>query len=169
MNKNKGGRPTKYTPEIGEFICQEIANGKSLVRILKQNEGLPNYATIANWLIRGEKGEEPFKTFLEMYGQAREMQSDYLADEILDIADNTQGDTACDDKGNEYCNKEWVLRSRLRVDSRKWIAAKLRPRKYGDFNRSEMSGPEGGPIQTQSLFLIDAGSNPYKSDDNKTE
>jgi len=36
---------------------------------------------------------------------------------------------------------------RLRVDSRKWLASKLAPKKYGEKVSAELSGPDGGPIQ----------------------
>lgn len=159
----KAGRPTKFTPKIADLICDGLANGKSLVRILKHDESLPIYSTVANWLLRGEKGEKPFKEFLDMYVQAREIQSDYLADEILDISDDSSNDTRHNKNGDAYCDHEWVQRSKLRVDARKWVAARLRPRKYGEFNRSELTGANGGPLESQSLFIIDAGDNPYKS------
>lgn len=163
MDKNdpKLGRPTKFCQEYSDLICDGIANGKSMVAVINEHPQLPSYVTIAAWLIKGEQGIEPFNTFLKSYVQAREIQADYLADEILDISDNNRGDTITDSSGNPRCDNEWVNRSKLRVDARKWVASKLRPKKYGDFNRSELSGPNGSPIQTQPLFIIDAGQNPY--------
>ena len=35
---------------------------------------------------------------------------------------------------------EHVQRSRLRVDARKWIASKLKPKKYGDYQKHEHTG-----------------------------
>jgi hypothetical protein len=44
-----------------------------------------------------------------------------------------------------------VARNRLRVDARKWVAAKLLPKKYGDKVQQEVSGPDGGPIEVQTV------------------
>jgi hypothetical protein len=63
------------------------------------------------------------------------MQAELLTDETIDIADDTTGDTEIifkDGKQVKVENKEWVNRSRLRIDARKWLAAKLHPKKYGD-------------------------------------
>jgi hypothetical protein len=67
--------------------------------------------------------------FAEQYAHARDSQADTLADEILDIADDGSNDYMGDD---ETYNGDAVARSKLRVDARKWIASKLKPKKYGD-------------------------------------
>ncbi len=101
------GRPTIRNAEIANGICDGIASGKSLYRFLEA-EGMPSYAAVCVWLREDQE-------FQEQYAQAREDQADFLADEILTIADGT---------GN-------VHRDRLRLDARMWIAGKLRPKKYG--------------------------------------
>lgn len=84
-----------------------------------------NYTTVLKWLdadsVRGE-----------MYARAREDRSDKLADEIVAISDQSEWDTYTDDNGNVRTNQEVVARAKLRVDARKWVAAKLKPRVYGD-------------------------------------
>jgi hypothetical protein len=70
-----------------------------------------------------------------MYARAKDNQADLLAEEILEIADDGSNDFMTIVKGDESYtveNKELVNRSRLRIDARKWYAAKLRPNKYGD-------------------------------------
>jgi hypothetical protein len=124
--KHPGGRPTDYTPELADEICMQIATQeKGLHAICRNNENFPHPATVLRWL--GEHEE-----FRDKYQYAREMQSDLMAESILDIADHTKDDTLYDDDGNPYENKEWVNRSKLRVDARKWFASKLAPKKYGD-------------------------------------
>ncbi len=111
------GRPSDYTPEIGTEIMGRIAEGMSLKRTCEPAH-LPCIATVYTW----------FKTqagFLEAYMRAKEDAADAMAEEILDIADDTLED---------------VQRSRLKVDARKWIAAKLKPKKYGDRIHTEHSG-----------------------------
>lgn len=55
-----------------------------------------------------------------------------MADELFDIADETSQDTITDAEGNARPNSEWITRSRLRVDTRKWYLSKLAPKRYGD-------------------------------------
>lgn len=66
------------------------------------------------------------------YARAREAQADLLVEETLQISDDSSRDTFVTDKGIEAEDREWTNRSKLRVDTRKWLAAKLRPKKYGD-------------------------------------
>jgi hypothetical protein len=87
--------------------------------------------------------------FSKNYARAKEWQADFLAEEILEIADDSSEDVVTifvDGRKKEVENKEFVNRSRLRVDARKWIASKLKPKKYGDVIKAELSGPEGAPI-----------------------
>jgi len=123
-------RPSTYTPELADLICEQIADGKSL-RSICAAEGMPGKSTVFRWLAENE-------AFRDQYARAREAQADALADDILDIADYSARDTYTDENGNERTNTEVVARSRLRVDARKWIAAKLKPKVYGD--RTELTG-----------------------------
>ncbi|MRT15310.1 hypothetical protein GJV07_24135 [Enterobacteriaceae bacterium RIT711] len=69
---------------------------------------------------------------MQQYARAREVQAEILAEEIIEIADDSSGDVFVDDDGREQTNHERVARSRLRVDARKWYASKLAPKRYGD-------------------------------------
>ncbi|AGG31951.1 hypothetical protein MU9_2906 [Morganella morganii subsp. morganii KT] len=69
---------------------------------------------------------------MQQYARAREIQAELLAEEIIEIADDSSGDVIVDDDGKEQTNHERVARSRLRVDARKWYASKLAPKRYGD-------------------------------------
>lgn len=129
------GRPTSYTPELADKICAEIASGHS-IRTICSDESMPCVATIFNWLrVHAE--------FLAQYEKSKEEQADALAEEMLDIADNGSNDwmVANDEENAGYrANGEQIQRSRLRVDTRKWIASKLKPKKYGDKTAVEHSG-----------------------------
>ena len=118
------GRPSDYSLELAARICERLADGESLKAICSADD-MPNKATVYLWLTKHPE-------FSDMYARAREDQADTLADEIIEIADDSRRDTITDERGNEVCNTEWINRSRLRVDARKWIAAKLKPRKYGE-------------------------------------
>lgn len=75
----------------------------------------------------------------DMYARAREARADKMAEEILEIADESRYDTIVDKEGNERMDSEYVQRSKLRVDSRKWLASKMFPKRYGDVTRLEGS------------------------------
>jgi hypothetical protein len=86
---------------------------------------MPSQTAVFNWLAK-------YPDMLEKYARARESQADVLFDEILEIADEGKRDTYIDENGVERTDHDVVARSRLRVDARKWMAGKLRPKKYGD-------------------------------------
>jgi len=104
-------RPSKYTKAIANKICQHIASGKSL-RSFCKIKGTPSMSMVMRWLFDDDKAE-----FREQYARAREAQAEVWADEIIDIADGCENDLCKDGK----VDHENINRSRLRVDSRKWV------------------------------------------------
>jgi hypothetical protein len=124
------GRPSLYNTELGIEICEAIAECMlSLKTLCTQNPHWPHSRTIRQW-------RRTNKEFQHLYAQAKEDQSDLMVEEILEIADESSLDTIIktDKDGNEHevCNSEWINRSRLKVDTRKWVASKFRPKIYGD-------------------------------------
>lgn len=138
------GRPTSYTDEVADEICSELVEGRSLKAICL-DEGMPHRATVFRWL-----ADERYTSFRDRYARAREAQADAIFDEILDIADDGSNDWMArdqdGDEGDQVLNHEHIQRSRLRIDARKWMAAKLRPKVYGDKSLIEHTGADGGPI-----------------------
>lgn len=129
------GRPSSFTQEIADLICERLADGESL-RSICSGENMPSRTTVFRWLPENQ-------TFRDQYARAREAQADLLADEILEIADDSAGDKI-KLHGIEVLNSEYVQRSRLRIDARKWIASKLAPKKYGD--KLELAGDKESPL-----------------------
>lgn len=118
------GRPTKYTKELADQICNLIANSEyGLRRVAKEVGVVPE--TIRTWLIQ-------YPEFLAQYARAKEEQADFLADQIIEIADDSLNDTQVGEDGKPVLNYDHIQRSRLRVDARKWKASKLAPKKYGE-------------------------------------
>jgi hypothetical protein len=72
------------------------------------------------------------KEFKDQYDIARCAQIESFIDDCLEIADNCDEDQMEGDNGKLVCNSEYIARSRLRIDTRKWIASKLAPKIYGD-------------------------------------
>ncbi len=142
-DKPNTGRPSSFTQDIADSICEQLMTSSKSLRTICQQEGMPTPKTILNWLTEGSKpdGQEWAQTFLRQYARAKEEQADYLAEEILEIADDSKDDVLRSKEvknadGTKMVlleeNKEFTNRSRLRVDARKWIASKLKPKKYGD-------------------------------------
>ena len=125
-DKNKGGRPLEYTKEMGDYICELVAStGHGLLKLTRLYPELPEKTTINRWRYRVPE-------FRTQYAQAKIDQADILAEECLEIADDSTEDVAYDKDGNVTCNTEFIARARLRVDTRKWLASKLLPKQYGD-------------------------------------
>lgn len=117
------GRPSSFTQEVADAICERLADGESL-RAICRSDGMPAMSMVFRWL-------QAHPSFREQYTDAREAQADALVEDMLDISDTPSGD---------------AKRDRLRVDTRKWIASKMKPKKYGDRTQHEISGPDGGPV-----------------------
>lgn len=138
-------RPSIYSQELGDKICEEIVLGRSL-RSICDDEEMPSIASVFKWLREKEE-------FSNQYARAKEEQADTLADEILNITDDGRNDwmERLDDEGRGRgwsLNGEHVQRSKLRIDTRKWIASKLKPKKYGDKVDVEHSGSVGVTFTT---------------------
>lgn len=115
--------PEPFTQERGDKVCELIMDGYSLRKIEAQ-EGIKRL-DVLRWLRENEQ-------FQTQYAHAREEQADTLADEILEISDYKTMDCKVDAEGRVIVDGDAIQRAKLRVDSRKWIAAKLKPKKYGD-------------------------------------
>ena len=101
---------------------------------------MPSAETVRRWLLDNED-------FCAQYVRAREVQADRFAEEILEIADDASDDWTVGEGGKKAVDHEHVQRSRLRVDTRKWLMARMAPKKYGD--KLQHTGEGGGPIRTE--------------------
>lgn len=140
-------RPTDYTLELTERICALLAEGKSLRTICKA-DGLPECATIFRWL-------RIYPTFCEQYTRAKQESADAMAEDMQDIADDGSNDwMQANDPNNPgwLVNKEHINRSRLRIETRKWLASKLKPKKYGE--KLELSGDPQAPIAPGFVMIL---------------
>ena len=126
----KTGRPSSYTDETAAKICERLALGESLREICR-DEKMPSQRSVFRWLL-----DEENEVFRQQYARAREIQAEAIFDEILEIADDGSNDwmerRLPSGETVEVVNQEHIQRSRLRIDSRKWMAGKLQPKKYGD-------------------------------------
>ena len=122
----------KQIDEFKKLIIEQISIGKSLNSLVEQKK-VPSHQTVYNWL--NEEHENYDKIFLDNYARARQDQADFYADEIIEISDDSRNDYMEKLIGEEVVqvvNQENIQRARLRIDARKWVSSKLKPKKYGD-------------------------------------
>ena len=141
------GRPGLYTPELGDEICRRLAEGESLNSICK-TEGFPAESTVRSWIV------DVKHPLTASYTRARELGYLKMADELLDIADDSTNDymdrVGKDGEVTRVLDQEAMARSRLRLDTRKWMLSKMLPKVYGE--RLELAGK----VQTGPATLSDA-------------
>jgi hypothetical protein len=135
----KMGRPSAFTQQMADKICELIASGKSQ-RSISEMPGMPSAPTVQKWQVDRED-------FLLQYAHARSARADRMAEEIIEIADDGLNDTYVDDQGNVKVAQDVVARSKLRVDARKWLASKMAPKKYGDKIETTLKGDAEAPIK----------------------
>jgi hypothetical protein len=135
-----------------DIFCAAIAaTEKGTARIVKalreENPEFPPHRTLRTWIDEDEK-------FSAQYARAKELQAEYIFDQILDISDDSSEDELFvggdDDSGagaKRVLNSEFVQRSKLKVDARKWVLSKLLPKKYGDKIEQTLQNPDGSPVQ----------------------
>lgn len=125
-------RPSEYSEEIADKICELIIDGYSMIKICDM-DGMPHRITVMRWL-------EKYPDFATRHAYARELQGDFMDDRILDVADHTTAETAAAD--------------RVKIAAYQWRAAKLRPKKYGD--KLQVGGADDlPPVRTQSTLNIE--------------
>lgn len=127
QEKHPGGRPSSYTEEMADRICNLLTGGMSLRKICMQ-EDFPDAATIYRWL-------DKYPEFCDKYVRAREAATEDMLEEILEIADSTEIDP--NDK-------------RVRIDTRKWAMGKLKPKKYGERQVVDVGNKEGESLKVES-------------------
>jgi hypothetical protein len=121
------GRPTGYTQDLADSICERLATGESM-RSVSTDKDMPAMSTLFKWLREHEE-------FSQQYARAKQESADAMAEDILAISDDGENDWALKTYGNTeswITNGEALQRSKLRVDTRKWLMAKMKPKKYGD-------------------------------------
>jgi hypothetical protein len=121
------GRPSTYTEEMGNLICDKLTEGLSLRKLCKSKE-FPNASTVYVWLDR-------FPSFAEQYARAREAATEDMLEDILEIADNPEIE---------------VQDKRVRIDTRKWAMGKLNMKKYGDNATLNLGNKNGEALKIQN-------------------
>lgn len=145
-HKKGPGRHSTYSASIVKTICERISQGESL-RSICRDPDMPGYITVMGWL-------DVHEEFRIIYAGARAKQTEYYADECIDIADDGSNDwmerfNKDGDSVGWTLNGEAVVRSKLRIEQRRWYAERLLPKKYG--NKLELGGDPANPVR----FIIE--------------
>ena len=132
------GVHSTYTAEKADEFCKRLASGRT-VRSICSDTDMPDTKTIYLWMQQNPD-------FLQQYVRAKEIHADAIADECFLIADTSDADTAFDEYGNPKPNHEYIQRSKLRIDTRKWYLSKILPKKYGDKVEQTIVGDKDKPV-----------------------
>ncbi len=122
------GRPSLYSQQLADIICDRLKRGDSLRKIC-EDENLPDESTVRAWALDNREG------FYPQYARARQIQAERLADELLTIADSS--------------SPEEYNVARLRVDTRKWILSKVLPKVYGDAMQLRHADADGNQLKVE--------------------
>ncbi|MCK1742216.1 hypothetical protein IVA80_15430 [Bradyrhizobium sp. 139] len=148
-------RPSEYSPEVVDAICDRMVNGQGLLKICA-DEGMPGRVTVYRWLASNPE-------FRKRFAEAREALMDFYAEQILTIAFDESGDVILDQgkdgKTSAVANHAKVQRDRLKVDTLKWTASRLFPKRYGD--KMELLGQnvqEGESINKIELIGVQSAN-----------
>lgn len=124
VKKNKTGRPSDYTPELADRICDLVAtNAIGLKALTEKYPELPCEATIRLWCFKD-------KDFSTRYWDAKRMQASVYEEQTLEIAD--EQNLIYDADGNAKVDPGHVAWCKNRINVRQWHAAKISRLIYGD-------------------------------------
>lgn len=141
-----------FNQATADRICERLAAGESL-RKAAEAEGV-RHSSVLTWV-------ETIPAFADQYARAREIGYKLLADQIIEISDDSSNDYTDTERGPAF-NAEAVARSRLRVDSRKWMLSKMLPKVYGEKVELEHKGTTTTVHRVELVALSgdSAGSTP---------
>jgi len=155
----KMGRPIEnvYDPELAAEICEAVATSTlSMKKILEAHPHFPHEQAIRKWRYK-------IQEFREMWAEAKRCQAELFVEQCLPISDDSSEDVVIDSNGNPIMNGEFVARSRLRIDMRKWIGVKLVPRIYGERMQVETTKPpkEAATTIKERMEKLKENEKPY--------
>lgn len=150
MAKNRNGKPEgvrgaerKYDrAEVVPAICVRLAAGEPMA-VICRDLNIP-VRTVNDW--RAQDAE-----IAAQFDEARDLGFDAIAHECLGIADDGTNDWKVGERGGVVLDTEAVQRSKLRIETRLKLLARWDPRRYGEKQQLEHTGPGGGPITTTNV------------------
>lgn len=114
--ERKIGRPSIRTPELEDHILRELRSGRTLYAVTRDT-GMPALCTVREWAERDEN-------FASRLSQARDEGWEAIVEQALDIAD--------DESLSPHSR-------RVRVETRHKTAALMRPDRFGQQQRIDLT------------------------------
>jgi hypothetical protein len=149
--RKKTGRPSKYTPEIAQEICERLADGEPLRQICR-DDGMPEWRTIYDWMYRDDALGEAGTGLSAAIARARELGQDAIAEDIFHEV--SQDPERILSEGGGRIDSGYVQLIRARADIKLKLLAKWNPKRYGD--RVQLAGDAENPLKTQvDITLFD--------------
>jgi hypothetical protein len=153
MGNKNSGRKSTYTRAMADEICRRMSQGETLSQVCR-SENVPPKGAVLEWVKDNRHG------FADRYARAREAILEHWADEVIDIANDSTRDwiqrKVASGKTIAVLDREHVERSKVRIDVRKWLLARLKPRTYHARRRSREPPTNGNAGQCRR----DQGTNP---------
>lgn len=125
------GRPSTYSPEVVDAICERLSAGEPLAAICR-DEGMPAARTVRDW-----EAQRP--DVAAAIARAREEGEDVMAADCLAIADDGRRDYTVDDEGHKTVDHDHIQRSKLRIETRLKLLAKFNPKRWADKTQTEVT------------------------------
>jgi hypothetical protein len=148
--RSKRAPEVKYADDIANYICEQIAMGRSLLSVCRE-EGMPTAAAVIYWANINLCG------FTKKYETAIGIRAQLHFEELISIADDASEDYVTRERadGSEYeaFNPENVQRAKLRVETRKWELSKMIPKKFGDAQLIKLGDNEGNKILAPTIVV----------------
>lgn len=129
-------RPTIYSEELAEKICERIAEGESVRSIALDGE-MPNASTIHRWVIQDEQG------FCKQYEEAKQIGLEVRAEELEKIAETMED----------------LQRAKLVVDTKKWNMSKIAPKRFGDKSTLVSEDEDGKQVPITGIVINTPNAN----------
>lgn len=150
-----GPSPMQFDQAIADHLCERIVTSTDSLRTICEDEGMPSVSLILKWL-------SLYPSFEAQYAKSKEQQIEALVSETLDIADDGRNDymERLNFDGSQpgwHLNGEALARSRLRIDTRKWLAGKLKPKKYGEKIEVDQKVSASDPLMSLLTRIAENG------------
>jgi hypothetical protein len=147
------GKNITYTVDVADALCSRMAGGRTLKDICERDNDMPCMATVRRWAMDDTAG------FRAKFILADGLKLVTWADDIIEIADDARNDWMERERKDGtielVVNGEHIQRSKLRIETKKWLMRVLKPELYSEKSTVEHSGPGGGPIEVMVMTELE--------------
>jgi hypothetical protein len=149
----KPKRPSEFSDEIFDTICDRMTGGEWLRKICDKDPEMPSRQSFLRW-IEKDTGRQA------KYAAASRAMVDYWAEELLELSQETEKDTIVEKDGRRKCNFEWVANKRLHSENLRFLMSKIYSKKYGDKPLESEQEPTHIQVSWVTRTIVDPLMNP---------